>query len=148
MNILIKRKTKLKHTWILLLFKHGITNKNLLNIQFMAIVFVNFGIAHSLIPYRWKKRWKVANFFSGDQYFSPTNNFTRLKLKPTQNFYQLYFLLNKFHYCLNFCAWNRKRLKKWKILLFSLSVQTSHSRCGWSVTLTIVVKKKKPPRWI
>ena len=27
--------------------------------------------------------------------FSPTNNFTRLKLTPTKNFYQLFFLLNK-----------------------------------------------------
>ena len=32
---------------------------------------------------------------SGGQYFSPTNNFTRLKLTPTKNFYQLFFLLNK-----------------------------------------------------
>ena len=33
--------------------------------------------------------------FRGDQYFSPTNNFTRLKLTPTKTFYQLFFLLNK-----------------------------------------------------
>ena len=33
-------------------------------------------------------------------------------------------------------------------IYWNWSVQTSHSRCGWSVTLTIVVKKKKPPRWI
>ena len=33
--------------------------------------------------------------FSGDQYFSPTNNFPRLKLTPTKNFYPLFFLLNK-----------------------------------------------------
>ena len=38
---------------------------------------------------------KSDQFFSGDQYFPPTNNFTRLKLTPTKNFYQLFFLLNK-----------------------------------------------------
>ena len=38
---------------------------------------------------------KSDQFFSGDQYFSPTNNFTRLKLTPTKTFYQLFFLLNK-----------------------------------------------------
>ena len=48
------------------------------------------------IPYWWKKEpVKSGQFFSGDQYFSPTNNFTRLKLKPIKNFYQLFFLLNK-----------------------------------------------------
>ena len=38
---------------------------------------------------------KSGQFYSGDQYFSPTNNFTRLKLSPTKGFYQLFFLLNK-----------------------------------------------------
>ena len=38
---------------------------------------------------------KTDQFFRGDQYFSPTNNFTRIKLTPTKNFYQLFFLLNK-----------------------------------------------------
>ena len=38
---------------------------------------------------------KSDQFFSGDQYFYPTNKFTRLKLTPTKNFYQLLFLLNK-----------------------------------------------------
>ena len=48
------------------------------------------------IPYWWKKEpVKSGQFFSGDQYFSPTNNFTRLKLKPIKSFYQLFFLLNK-----------------------------------------------------
>ena len=32
---------------------------------------------------------------SGEKYFSPTINFTRLKLLPTKNFDQLFFLLNK-----------------------------------------------------
>ena len=36
---------------------------------------------------------KNYEFFSGDQYFSPTNNFTQLKLTPTKNFYHLVFLL-------------------------------------------------------
>ena len=42
-----------------------------------------------------KKTVKIDQLFSGDQYFSPTNNFTRLKLTPTENFYQLFFFLNK-----------------------------------------------------
>ena len=42
-----------------------------------------------------KKPVKNEQFFSGDQYFSSTNSFTRLKLTLTNNFYQLYFLLNK-----------------------------------------------------
>ena len=33
--------------------------------------------------------------FSGEKFFSPTNNFTRLKLTQTKNFYQLFILLNK-----------------------------------------------------
>ena len=40
---------------------------------------------------------KSNQFYSGDQYFSPTNNFTRLKLTATKNFYRLFFLLNKNH---------------------------------------------------
>ena len=42
-----------------------------------------------------KKLVKSDQFFSGDQYFSPINNFTGLNLTPTKNFYQLVFLLNK-----------------------------------------------------
>ena len=42
-----------------------------------------------------KKLVKSDQFFSGEQYFSPTNNFTRIKLTPTKNFYQIFFLLNK-----------------------------------------------------
>ena len=42
-----------------------------------------------------KKSVKSDQLFSGDHYFSPTNNFTRLKLTPTKTFYQLFFLLNK-----------------------------------------------------
>ena len=38
---------------------------------------------------------KSDQFFSGDQYFSTTNNFTRLKLTPTKSFSQLFFLLIK-----------------------------------------------------
>ena len=45
------------------------------------------------IPYQLKKSGE--KFFSGGQYFSPTNNFTRLKLISIKNFYQLFFLLNK-----------------------------------------------------
>ena len=50
------------------------------------------------IPYRSKKKKKLVKsdqFFSGEQYFSPTNNFTRIKLTPAKNFYQIFFLLNK-----------------------------------------------------
>ena len=42
-----------------------------------------------------KKTVKSDQFFRGDQYFSPTNNFTRLKSTPTKNLYELFFLLNK-----------------------------------------------------
>ena len=42
-----------------------------------------------------KKPVKRDQFFSGDHYLSPTNNFPRLKLTPIKNFYQLTFLLNK-----------------------------------------------------
>ena len=42
-----------------------------------------------------KKPVKSDKFFSGDQYFSLTNNFTRLKLTPTKDFYQFFFVLNK-----------------------------------------------------
>ena len=38
---------------------------------------------------------KSDQFFSGDQYFPPTNHFTRLKLTPTNKNYQLFFLLSK-----------------------------------------------------
>ena len=38
---------------------------------------------------------KSDQFFSGDQNFSPSNNFTRLKLTPTKNFYQPFFLVNR-----------------------------------------------------
>ena len=39
-----------------------------------------------------EKTMESDQFFIGEQYFSPTNNF---KLTPTKNFYQLFFLLNK-----------------------------------------------------
>ena len=42
-----------------------------------------------------KNSLKSDQFFSGGQYFSPTNNFTRLNLTPIKNFYQLFFLPNK-----------------------------------------------------
>ena len=38
-----------------------------------------------------EKPLKTDQFFSGDQYFSPTNNITRMKLTPTKNFYQSFF---------------------------------------------------------
>ena len=38
------------------------------------------------------EKWQI---FCGDQYFSPTYNYTRLKLTPTRIFYQLFFLLKK-----------------------------------------------------
>ena len=42
-----------------------------------------------------KKPVKSDQLFSGGHCFSTTNYFTRLKLTPTKNFYQLFFLLNK-----------------------------------------------------
>ena len=38
---------------------------------------------------------KSDQFFSGDHNFSLTNNFTRLELTLTRNFYQSLFVLNK-----------------------------------------------------
>ena len=48
-----------------------------------------------LIGEKKKKTVKSDQLFSGEKDFSPTNNFTRLKLSPTKNFYQLFSLLNK-----------------------------------------------------
>ena len=42
-----------------------------------------------------EKTVKIDQFFSVDQYFSLTNNFTWLKIILTKNFYQLFNLLNK-----------------------------------------------------
>ena len=53
------------------------------------------GKKHLQVPCRVKKSVKSEQFFSGDQHFFPTNNFTRLKLTTTKNFYQLFFFLNK-----------------------------------------------------
>ena len=98
---------------------------------------------------------KRDQFFSGDQYFFPINNFTRLKLTPSKNFYQLYFLLNKnqipeiskklsnllYHNLVEW-PWVGKGSKKGK---FTADDQLKRRRISqnWSVTLTVVVKKKK-----
>ena len=42
-----------------------------------------------------KKKVKGDQLFNGDQYFSPTNNLTQLKLTLIENFYELLFVLNK-----------------------------------------------------
>ena len=55
---------------------------------------------------------KSDRFFSGDQYFFPTNNFTRLKLTPTKNFYQLFSLLNKILLLLKFSCPEQKTFEK------------------------------------
>ena len=52
------------------------------------------------LPYQWKKKQKKKTVKSeqlliDDQHFSPTNYFTRLKLTPSKNFYQLFLFLNK-----------------------------------------------------
>ena len=130
---------------------------------------------------------KSDQFFSGDQYFSPPNNFTRLKLTLTKNIYQLFFLLNKnqiteilkknqIYYTIIWLSgvdWWRvvkkgkfKKKRKmihvvasdvcWKNMFYN---QTSLKWCSafstisfstifsypqnWSVTLTVVMKKKK-----
>ena len=36
-----------------------------------------------------KKKVKSDQYISGNQYFPPTNNFTRLKLTPTKSFYNI-----------------------------------------------------------
>ena len=42
-----------------------------------------------------KKNGEKSLGFGSELYFSRTNNFIRLKLTPTKNFYQLFFLLSK-----------------------------------------------------
>ena len=74
---------------------------------------------------------KSEQFFSCDQHFFPTNNFTGLKLKTTKSFYQLVFLLNK----------NKitKILKKLSDLLYHNLVE----RSGVGLTTKKAVMKKK-----
>ena len=42
-----------------------------------------------LIDLSMKKKVKSDQYISGNQYFPPTNNFTRLKLTPTKSFYNV-----------------------------------------------------------
>ena len=53
------------------------------------------GVASSVYLISEKDPVKSDQVFSSDQYFSPTNDFTGLKLTPTKNFYQSFFLVNK-----------------------------------------------------
>ena len=92
------------------------------------------------VPYRWKKKpVKRDQFFTGDQYFSTTNNFTRLKLKTSK-----YFLLSKnqiteilkkhisdllYH---NLVEWRWVGKGREAVILQNWLVKTSQSR-GWSV---------------
>ena len=64
--------------------------KNLVNFKnLQSFFFLN--VTEYLIGEKKKKKAVKC----GDQYFSPTNNFTRPKLTANKNFYQLFFLLNK-----------------------------------------------------
>ena len=94
-----------------------------------------------------KKTLKNDQFFSCDQYFCPTNNFTRLKLTPTKNFYQLFFLLNKNHITeilkkLSDILYQEEAVMSLKLINQNQSVTRRLIRQNWSVTLTVVVKKK------
>ena len=53
------------------------------------------GKKHLQVPYRVKKTGEKWPIFWWWPIFFPTNNFTRLKLFSTKNFYQLFFFLNK-----------------------------------------------------
>ena len=75
---------------------------------------------------------KSDRFFSGDQYFSPTNNFTRLKLTLTKNFYQLFSLLNKILLLLKFSYPEQKTFEKMTNFVYPLMLMTKKA----------VIKKK------
>ena len=75
---------------------------------------------------------KSDRFFSGDQYFFPTNNFTRLKLTPTKNFYQLFSLLNKILLLLKFSYPEQKTFEKMTNFVYPLMLMTKKA----------VIKKK------
>ena len=75
---------------------------------------------------------KSDRFFSGDQYFFPTNNFTRLKLTPTKNFYQLFSLLNKILLLLKFSYPEQKTFEKITNFVYPLMLMTKKA----------VIKKK------
>ena len=60
-----------------------------LNKKDLKIYFCEYLIGKKKTPV------KSDQFFSGDQFFFPTKNFTWLKLTPTKHFYHLIFLLNE-----------------------------------------------------
>ena len=66
--------------------------KNLVNFKNLQSIF-SLNVTEYLIgETKTGEKWPL---FNGDQYFLPTNNFTRPKLTATKKFYQLFFLLNK-----------------------------------------------------
>ena len=101
------------------------------------------------IPDRWKKCWKV-QFFSSDQYLCLA------KVNNNQSFYQLFFLLNKYqiteilknlsdllyHNLVGYGIGQGRVVKNGKFTAADQSKQQLISQ-NWSVTLTVVVKKKK-----
>ena len=92
------------------------------------------------IPYRQtKKTVKSDQFFSGDQYFSSTSNFTWLNITPTENVYQLFYLLNKNQIM--------ETLKKNYRIYYNITWLSGVTRQliiqNWSFALIVVVKKKK-----
>ena len=107
---------------------------------------------------------KRDQFFIGNQYFSPTNNFTRLKLTPTKNFYVLQSnLFERFStfftislafsiasvipaFLKPFIAISLSTLRVLyrSTIHFALRIHFSRRLISqnWSVTLAVVVKKK------
>ena len=99
---------------------------------------------------------KSDQFFSGDRYFYPTDNFTLLKLTQTKHFYLLLFLLNKnqireilkknyqIYYTIVWLSdvGSGSVVKKGKFTAADRSKQGLISQ-NWSVALAVVVRKKK-----
>ena len=84
---------KMLVTSFLRIWSHLLKKSLMENFIFCAVQrFLSFAHKHKLIAFRWKKKLvKVDQFFSGDQYFSPINNFAQLKLTPTKKFFVSYF---------------------------------------------------------
>ena len=84
---------KMLVTSFLRIWSHLLKRSLMENFIFCAVQrFLSFAHKLKLIAFRWKKKLvKVDQFFSGDQYFSPINNFAQLKLTPTKNFFVSYF---------------------------------------------------------
>ena len=92
------------------------------------------------IPYRRTKNTvKSDQFFSGDQYFSSTSNFTWPNITPTENVYQLFYLLNKNQIMETL----KKKYRIYYKIIWLSGVTRQLIIQNWSFVLIVVVKKKK-----